>query len=662
MPRPNVHRAAADHHGTAAIDREPIAQDHAVRPAADGAAHHAHDNERATSQHRRHARAHARVAGREAEHAAMDERLAGDAASGATVANVDSRDLSEVYHQHVTLGPLTRSNIERHVHRHQKHKHGVGPASAINVGPNDPSHDEYRPPNADAMVSAPLPESFGTAVGVPPRKHPAWPPGHASAPGAADIGLESAPGLRANAKVKPHVADSGADGERAPSQRSQHGHHRKRTANHGPNTHTGDTAHALFDMSGPITHGGHHRWRTPNSDERGPSEAPDEGSPTAGAVSAIAPTAVPAIPAATVTAAAPSSEVHGRENNKADPQASVSITDTWNPHRLNRLSIKYRKGKWTQEEKKVLLGNIDRYIAEHNVTDIRRVIFGPRGQLSRPHFWRAAAAGLDRPLLSVYRHTVRIFDELNHKGTYTPEEDQRLRELCVMYGNKWTVIGQQMNRSGSSVRDRARMIMRDFSKGSWTPEEERRLAQLVARYENRAASGARNGTAIPWKRISEALGSRSAKQCQTKWTDSLAVYSSQRAAGQEAAPHDAPLAGAPVQAGPGHLSASVQCDSGEGRPLTAGRKWWHADDIKLVELVSAYRATDESEISWKRLAVQWGRWSGHILNNHWRRLRLRATNAGKATSLSEMLSYLHEVYRATDPAVALRAPSGPYVT
>lgn len=46
----------------------------------------------------------------------------------------------------------------------------------------------------------------------------------------------------------------------------------------------------------------------------------------------------------------------------------------------------------------------------------------------RKDFYRSVARGLERPLFSVYRRVIRMYDQRNHVGKYTPEDIQKLKE------------------------------------------------------------------------------------------------------------------------------------------------------------------------------------------------------------------------------------------
>jgi len=50
----------------------------------------------------------------------------------------------------------------------------------------------------------------------------------------------------------------------------------------------------------------------------------------------------------------------------------------------------------------------------------------------RKDFYRAIATGLDRPLFSVYRRVLRMYDQKNHMGKYTPEEILKLKQYATI--------------------------------------------------------------------------------------------------------------------------------------------------------------------------------------------------------------------------------------
>ena len=66
-------------------------------------------------------------------------------------------------------------------------------------------------------------------------------------------------------------------------------------------------------------------------------------------------------------------------------------------------------------------------LQEHFVSDPTEIIF-EMSKDERKQFYRTVARGLHRPLFSVYRRVIRMYDQKNHMGKYSPEEMVRLRE------------------------------------------------------------------------------------------------------------------------------------------------------------------------------------------------------------------------------------------
>ena len=64
---------------------------------------------------------------------------------------------------------------------------------------------------------------------------------------------------------------------------------------------------------------------------------------------------------------------------------------------------------------------------EHHINDPTEIIF-EMSKDERKDFYRTVARGLNRPLFSVYRRVIRMYDQKNHIGKYTQEEMTRLRE------------------------------------------------------------------------------------------------------------------------------------------------------------------------------------------------------------------------------------------
>ncbi|KAJ6218652.1 hypothetical protein RDWZM_009809 [Blomia tropicalis] len=89
------------------------------------------------------------------------------------------------------------------------------------------------------------------------------------------------------------------------------------------------------------------------------------------------------------------------------------------------------------------------------------------------------------------------------KGSWTPEEDEKLRKLMEKDGSKWSLIAQYMgNRTDSQCKKHWEHLL---NKNEWTQEEEKKLSELVNEYGNN------------WKKITENMTNHSYSDCFKKY-------------------------------------------------------------------------------------------------------------------------------------------------
>ncbi|CAD6502897.1 BgTH12-02571 [Blumeria graminis f. sp. triticale] len=120
----------------------------------------------------------------------------------------------------------------------------------------------------------------------------------------------------------------------------------------------------------------------------------------------------------------------------------------------------------------------------------------------------------------------RKFHNYDARGAWTPVQDEDLKALYDKYPNKWTTIGQIMNRFPEDCRDRWRnyLVCGDkLRKVAWEFEEEQRLRCAVGEFlkkyhEEHNVADVDDNLLIDWQTISRMMGhSRSRLQCSFKW-------------------------------------------------------------------------------------------------------------------------------------------------
>uniref|UniRef100_A0A671RV89 Cyclin-D-binding Myb-like transcription factor 1 n=1 Tax=Sinocyclocheilus anshuiensis TaxID=1608454 RepID=A0A671RV89_9TELE len=222
---------------------------------------------------------------------------------------------------------------------------------------------------------------------------------------------------------------------------------------------------------------------------------------------------------------------------------------------------KWKQGMWSKEEIDLLMSNIEHYLKNRGIRDPAEIIF-EMSKEERKDFYRSIACGLNRPLFAVYRRVLRMYDNRNHVGKYTDEEINKLKELREKHGNDWATIGAALGRSASSVKDRCRLMKDTCNTGKWTEEEERRLAEVVHELTGTEAGDVVT-QGVSWASVAELVGTRSEKQCRSKWLNYLNWKQS------------------------------------------GGTEWTKEDDINLVRRIAELDVEDENEINWDILAGGW---------------------------------------------------------
>lgn len=100
-------------------------------------------------------------------------------------------------------------------------------------------------------------------------------------------------------------------------------------------------------------------------------------------------------------------------------------------------------------------------------------------------------------------------EQANFKHAFSPQEDERLRQLVSIYGDKqWKLVAQKMpNRTTRQCRERYKSYLApDIKNGPWTPEEDELLKQKYKEYGSK------------WSVIQTFFKSRSDVNIKNRWT------------------------------------------------------------------------------------------------------------------------------------------------
>ncbi|XP_051544064.1 cyclin-D-binding Myb-like transcription factor 1 [Myxocyprinus asiaticus] len=268
---------------------------------------------------------------------------------------------------------------------------------------------------------------------------------------------------------------------------------------------------------------------------------------------------------------------------------------------------KWKQGMWSKEEIDILMSNIDNYLKNRGIQDPAEIIF-EMSKEERKDFYRSIAWGLNRPLFAVYRRVLRMYDNRNHVGKYTDEEINKLKELREKHGNDWATIGAALGRSASSVKDRCRLMKDTCNTGKWTEEEERKLAEVVHELTGTEAGDVVT-QGVSWASVAELVGSRSEKQCRSKWLNYLNWKQS------------------------------------------GGTEWSKEEDINLVRRITELDVENENDINWDTLAGGWSSVrSPQWLRSKWWTIKRQVANH-KELPFPVLLKGLQDVVEAPPSTV-----------
>ncbi|KAM7367312.1 hypothetical protein PAMP_015223 [Pampus punctatissimus] len=301
------------------------------------------------------------------------------------------------------------------------------------------------------------------------------------------------------------------------------------------------------------------------------------------------------------------------EKAEVSPVSQAWFTTKEDKDTLANKGHKWKQGMWSKEEIDILMSNIDRYVKGRGIEDPAEIIF-EMSKEERKDFYRSVAWGLNRPLFAVYRRVLRMYDNRNHVGKYTPDEIEKLKALREKHGNDWATIGAALGRSASSVKDRCRLMKDTCNTGKWSEDEERRLAEVVYEMAGVTPGSAVTG-GVSWASVADQVRTRSEKQCRSKWLNYLNWKHS------------------------------------------GGTEWTKEDDLNLTRRILELGAEDENEIKWEDLAGGWSSVrSPQWLRSKWWSIKRQVANH-KEIPFSVLLKALHEVMASSQTVAGPGSPS-----
>ncbi|KAI1139353.1 hypothetical protein F5Y05DRAFT_345577 [Hypoxylon sp. FL0543] len=227
-----------------------------------------------------------------------------------------------------------------------------------------------------------------------------------------------------------------------------------------------------------------------------------------------------------------SAMLKGHPEDSPEPQVSSS-RQLATPKTKNSYPHQLIKGQFSEFELRNITQAVERWRDEHNLTqvEVNDLIQGNPKEVGSHQFWsRIAATCPNRSRQKVINQCRRKFHNFVARGTWTPEQQEELKRMWEMHGNKFSIIGKLINRHPEDVRDRIRNYVvcgENRRVDPWTQEEEAKLQSIISdalriirsqRQDKRRKTQEPDEDLIDWQRVSELMDrTRSRLQCIQKW-------------------------------------------------------------------------------------------------------------------------------------------------
>jgi hypothetical protein len=121
---------------------------------------------------------------------------------------------------------------------------------------------------------------------------------------------------------------------------------------------------------------------------------------------------------------------------------------------------KLDKGAFTPEEEKKIMDAICEYAYSHDLGESELIDLITEKQTKKDNqVWTKISECLpNRSVQSIHNFCHRKFNPFNYKGEWTNEEVESLIQLHKEHGAKWELIGKELERTATNVKDKFRQI------------------------------------------------------------------------------------------------------------------------------------------------------------------------------------------------------------
>ena len=120
---------------------------------------------------------------------------------------------------------------------------------------------------------------------------------------------------------------------------------------------------------------------------------------------------------------------------------------------------------------------------------------------------------------SMLRYRERNFQNLEGMKNWTTEDDLELIRLQKELGSKYTEIARRLGRTADAVSQRWRHKLQygEVETGEWSKAECAKFGKVLSKIRAREDGDDIQDQSIPWNKVSEMMGTRSAQQCSNHY-------------------------------------------------------------------------------------------------------------------------------------------------
>ncbi|KAK0570031.1 RNA polymerase I enhancer binding protein [Tilletia horrida] len=289
----------------------------------------------------------------------------------------------------------------------------------------------------------------------------------------------------------------------------------------------------------------------------------------------------------------------------------------------------YKEGKFTHDEVEQISRAVNIYKQRNKMDDelLQRILVG-KGRANTVEYKQVqkelvieitTALNGTRPHPAVREFLQRVYREGAHQGRWTDYETEALFRSHERNGNRWSIVAEDVGRSGEDCRKRWSLMQKELTadgrtskEGPWSLEEKRNLFRVVEELKEELGidanvtrrlgeiSGLGEDAPAFWNTVSARMREpRNASQCRARW------HSETRSVNNGRMPV--------IQIGP-------------AREQQKAPRFLPTDRVVLLDRIVASLPgpmAQESEINWS--AIQDKRWHFPELQRKWNHIRQKHT-------------------------------------